>query len=88
MVMEDMPSDSGTAGGRRDPRDPQRFPSLVVVAAAVVAFAVCLATFALGQVGIGVAAAIVALLVTGVGLDWLGMQRRRIRQAERPLTID
>lgn len=65
------------------PPDSVRAPGLLVVGAAVVALAVCIANFALGQVGAGVAAAIVGLMALGAGLDWLGMDRRRIRQAER-----
>ncbi|MGZ4526905.1 MAG: LapA family protein [Mycobacterium sp.] len=51
------------------------------------AFVVCVATFALGDAGAGVAAAIVAVLAFGAGLDWLAMDRRRIRQAEREWPI-
>lgn len=58
-------------------------PGLVVVAAAVLAFAVCVANFALGEADAGVAAAIVGLLAFGGGLAWLAMDRRRIRDAER-----
>ncbi|EFG79314.1 hypothetical protein HMPREF0591_0772 [Mycobacterium parascrofulaceum ATCC BAA-614] len=64
-------------------RDPDRTAGLVIVGAAVLAFAVCVATFALGDAGAGVAAAIVALLAFGAGLAWLAMDRRRIRDAER-----
>ncbi|MDM4142859.1 MULTISPECIES: LapA family protein [Mycobacterium] len=62
-------------------------PGLLVVAAAALAFVVCVANFALGQVGAGVAAAIVAMLAFGAGLSWLAMDRRRIRDAERHWTI-
>ena len=65
----------------------QRTPGLVIVGAAALAFVVCVATFALGHAGAGVAAAIVALLAFGAGLDWLAMDRRRIRQAEREWAI-
>ena len=54
-----------------------------MVAAAALAFVVCVTNFALGEVSAGIAAAIVALLAFGAGLDWLAMDRRRIRQAER-----
>jgi Na+-driven multidrug efflux pump len=64
-------------------QDSERSPGLVVVAAAVLAFVVCVTNFALGQAGAGVAAAIVGLLAFGAGLAWLAMDRRRIRQAER-----
>lgn len=60
-----------------------RTGGLVIVGAAVLAFAVCVATFALGDGGAGVAAAIVALLAFGAGLAWLAMDGRRIRDAER-----
>ena len=55
----------------------------LVVGAGLVAVVVCVANFALGEVGAGIAAAIVGLMAFGVGLDWIGMDRRRIRQAER-----
>ncbi|OBG61078.1 hypothetical protein [Mycobacterium sp. E735] len=73
---------------RRDSaRQAERTPGLVVIVAAALAFVVCVATFALGHAGAGVAAAIVALLAFGAGLDWLGMDRRRTRQAERDWPI-
>jgi membrane associated rhomboid family serine protease len=65
------------------PQDSVRTPGLVVVGAAVLALVVCVTNFALGEVGVGVAAAIVGLMALGAGLDWLSMDRRRIRQAER-----
>ena len=58
-------------------------PGLVVVAAAALAFAVCVTNFALGQARAGVAAAIISMLAFGAGLAWLAMDRRRIREAER-----
>ncbi len=61
----------------------ERSPGLVVVAAAVLAFVVCVTNFALGQGYAGVAAAIIGLLAFGAGLSWLAMDRRRIRDAER-----
>ncbi|KZS83652.1 hypothetical protein [Mycobacterium persicum] len=63
--------------------DAQHAPGLVVVVGAVLAFVVSLANFALGQVGLGLAAAIGGLLSFGAGLAWLAMERRRIREAER-----
>ncbi|MCV7377367.1 hypothetical protein BST11_16575 [Mycobacterium alsense] len=70
-----------------DRRDSVWSPGLVVVAAAVVAFVVCVANFALGAAGPGVAAAIVGLLAFGGGLAWLAMDRRRVRDAERARNI-
>jgi protein-S-isoprenylcysteine O-methyltransferase Ste14 len=58
-------------------------PGLVFVAAAVVAFVICLASFAVRQVSVGVGAAIVALLAAGAGLAWLTMEGRRVRQVQR-----
>jgi Na+-driven multidrug efflux pump len=69
-------------------QDSVRTHGLVVVAAVVLAFVVCLANFALGQAGAGVAAVIVGLLVFGAGLAWLAMDRRRVRQAERDWLIN
>jgi hypothetical protein len=79
----------------RDPRytdesvqDSVRAHGLIVVAAVALAFFVCLANFALGHVGVGVAAVIVGLLVFGAGLSWLAADGRRVRQAERDWRID
>jgi hypothetical protein len=58
-------------------------PGFVLLAAGVLAFVVCLVDFALGQVGVGVAAIVVALLAGGAGLAWVGMEDRRVRQVER-----
>jgi len=63
--------------------DVERAPGLVVVAGAVLVFVVCVVNFALGQVTIGIAAAIGGMLAFGAGLAWLSMERRRVRQAER-----
>jgi len=58
-------------------------PGLSVVLAGVLAIVVCVANFAFGEVTAGIAAAIVGMLAFGAGLDWITMDRRRIRQAER-----
>jgi hypothetical protein len=65
------------------PQDSVHAPGLVVIGAAVLALVVCVTNFALGQVGAGIVAAIIGLMALGAGLDWLAMDRRRIRQAER-----
>jgi hypothetical protein len=57
-------------------------PGLFLLAAGVVAFVVCLASFAHRAVGVGIAAAVVALLATGAGFAWLGLESRRIRQVQ------
>lgn len=56
---------------------------MLVVGAAVIALVVSVTGFALGEIGIGLSAAIVGLMALGVGLDWLAMDGRRIRQSER-----
>ncbi|HET9893026.1 MAG TPA: LapA family protein [Mycobacterium sp.] len=66
---------------------PTRTPGLLVVAAAALAFVVCVANFALGEAGAGVAAASFSMLAFGAGLAWLAMDRRRIRDAERDRLI-
>lgn len=63
-------------------QDTERTPGPIVVGIAALAFAACVANFALGVV-----AAIVALLAFGAGLSWFAMDRRRIRQAERDWLI-
>ncbi|HYB35141.1 MAG TPA: protein UsfY [Mycobacterium sp.] len=69
-------------------KDTARIPGLILVAAGVVAFVICLANFALGQIGVGIAAVVVALLAGGAGLAWLAMERRRVREAERQWLIN
>jgi hypothetical protein len=58
-------------------------PGFVLLAAGLLAFVVCLASFAQKQVAIGIGAIAVALLATGAGFAWLGMESRRIRQVQR-----
>jgi hypothetical protein len=53
------------------------------ICGAVVAFVVCLASFAMRQVDVGIGAAIVALLAAGAALAWLTMEARRVRQVQR-----
>lgn len=64
-------------------QDSERLPGLVVLGIAALGFLTCVTNFAFGHAGAGVTAAIVALLAFGAGLSWLGMDRRRIREAER-----
>jgi hypothetical protein len=58
-------------------------PGLVLLATGVVAFVVCLASFAERQVTVGVGAVIVALFAAGAGFAWLDMESRRIRDVHR-----
>lgn len=58
-------------------------PGLLLLAAGLVAFVVCVASFANRAVVLGVGGAVVALLATGAGFAWLGMDSRRIRQVQR-----
>jgi hypothetical protein len=76
--------DRTTPGHADEPvMDSVRTPGVTVVGAGVLAFVVCVTNFALGDVSGGIAAVIVGLLAFGAGLDWLAMDRRRMRQAER-----
>ncbi|OBA62596.1 hypothetical protein A5647_06850 [Mycobacterium sp. 1100029.7] len=79
--IEDAASDQRHADGPPPASVPR--PGIFIIGAAVIALVVCVANFALGHVGGGVTAAIVGLMALGAGLDWLGMDRRRLRQAER-----
>ncbi|GFG96062.1 LapA family protein [Mycobacterium timonense] len=88
--MRHSPVDDDRTPARRaddSVRDAGRTPGLLVVGAAALAFVACVANFALGQAGAGVAAAIVAMLAFGAGLAWLAMDRRRIREAQRKWAI-
>lgn len=64
-------------------KDAAKIPGLVLLGAGVVAFVICLAAFAMGQVGVGIAAVVVALLSVGAGLAWLTMEGRRVRDIQR-----
>jgi hypothetical protein len=88
--MRHNPVDHDRTAGPRTDRSPlgaAQSHGLLVVGAAALAFAVCVANFALGQAGAGVAAAIIAMLAFGAGLSWLAMDRRRTRDAERKWVI-
>jgi Flp pilus assembly protein TadB len=58
-------------------------PGPLLLAIGVVAIVVCLASFAGRQVTVGIGAVAVALLATGAGFAWLGMESRRVRQVQR-----
>lgn len=58
-------------------------PGLVLVGLAPVSFLVCLASFAMRQVNVGIGAAIVTLLAAGAALAWSTMEARRVRDVER-----
>lgn len=66
-------------------KDTAKAPGFILLAAGVVAFVICLASFTVKQIGVGVAAIVVALLAAGAGLGWLGMERRRLRAVQRRL---
>jgi uncharacterized membrane-anchored protein len=58
-------------------------PGLLLLAVGVVAIVVGLASFAERYVTVGVGAIVVALLASGAGFAWLGMESRRVRQVQR-----
>ena len=58
-------------------------PGLLRLAVGVAAIVVCLASFAQREVTVGVGAIAAALLATGAGFAWLGMESRRVRQVQR-----
>ena len=72
-----------TDRARRIDEERREDAALLLFAVGVVAFVVCLASFAERQVGVGVGAVVVALLATGAGFAWLGMESRRIRQVQQ-----
>lgn len=68
---------------RETMKNTAKVPGLAFVAVAVLAFVVCLASFAVRQVNVGIGAAIVALLAAGAALAWVAMEARRVRQVQR-----
>jgi hypothetical protein len=64
-------------------KDTAKTPGLVLLAVAAAAFVICLTSFAVRQVSVGLGAAIVALLTAGAALAWLTMEGRRVRQMQR-----
>ncbi|OBB90132.1 hypothetical protein [Mycobacterium sp. 852002-40037_SCH5390672] len=85
--MRHSPVDHDRTAEPYPDQETRQTPGLLVVAAAALAFIVCVANFALGEAGAGVAAAIISMLAFGAGLSWLAMDRRRIRDAEREWVI-
>ena len=83
-VGQDRAADRNT---HESVRAAARTPGLLVVATAALAFAACVANFALGEAGAGVVFAIISMLAFGAGLSWLAMDGRRIRDAERELVL-
>jgi len=71
---------------RETVKNTAKTPGLIFFAMAGAAFVICLASFAVRQVSVGVGAAIVALLAAGAALAWLTMEGRRVRQVERERT--
>lgn len=59
-------------------------PGVVLIGLGAVAFVICIGGFALGWVGCGTWAGIVALLSSAAGLAWLSDEGRRQR-GSRPL---
>jgi hypothetical protein len=53
------------------------------VAISVVSFVVCLASFAIRQIDVGVGAASVTLLAAGASMAWRATEARRVRQHQR-----
>jgi hypothetical protein len=56
---------------------------LLFVLVGVVAFGICVVSFAQRQTGVGAAAAAIALLAIGVGGGWLAIEARRVRGIEQ-----
>ena len=60
-----------------------RIAVLLFVAVSVVSFVVCLASFAIRQIDVGVGAASVMLLAAGASMASRATEARRIRQLQR-----
>ena len=58
---------------------------LLLFMTAMTAFVVCVGSFALRQVDVGIGAAIVALLAAGGALAWLTTEGRRDRDVQRTM---
>jgi len=56
---------------------------LLFVAVSVVSFVICLASFAIRQIDVGVGAASVTLLAAGASMAWRATEARRVRQLQR-----
>lgn len=55
-------------------------PGLLLVAFGVIGVAIGIAGFARHHASFGAAAVVVAVLVAGAGLGWVGLERRRIHR--------
>jgi len=56
---------------------------LLFVSVSVLSFMVCLASFAIRQIDLGVGAASVTLLAAGAAMAWRATEARRVRQVQR-----
>jgi hypothetical protein len=63
-------------------------PGLLLMAAGLVAYGICLASFAHAQVGVGVTAAVISLVAMATGGVWLWKEARRVRKLERDWDIN
>ncbi|WP_428338431.1 LapA family protein [Mycobacterium sp.] len=61
-------------------------PVLLLVAMAIAAFVVCVASLVNRQIDLGVGAASVSLLAAGASLAWRSTEVRRVRQVQRDWT--
>lgn len=86
--MGDIVGDSVDRGRacRRHARETFGSPTvsgLLLFGTAMVAFVVCVVSFAERHVGLGIAAVVIWLLAAGAGLAWLAMEERRVRHFDR-----
>jgi hypothetical protein len=63
-------------------KSPAKEPGLLFMAAGLVAYGICLASFAHRQVEAGVTAALISLVAVATGGVWLWKEARRVRKLE------
>ena len=69
-------------------KSPAKEPALLLMALGLVAYGISLASFAHYQVGAGVTAAVISLLVMATGGVWLWKEAKRVRKLESDWNIN
>ncbi|TAM64937.1 LapA family protein [Mycobacterium sp.] len=69
-------------------KSPAKEPGLILMAAALAAYGICLVSFADSQFGAGVIAASISAVAMVAGGTWLWKEARRVRKLERDWNLN
>lgn len=69
-------------------KSPAKEPGLLLMAAGLVAYGICLVSFAHCRFGVGIITAVISLVATAIGGVWLWKEARRVRKLESDWNFD